>query len=617
MFLDPEALTGKIMGGYQLKRIIGAGGAGTVYVGENAAGEQVAVKVLLPAIRVSAEEMAAIRQRFQREAEVLARLRHPHILPLLAFDTDPVTGHFFMVMPLLPGGTLADRLNHGPLSFEQVSAYITQIASALDYAHEQNVIHRDIKPSNVLLDENDQAVLADFGIAKMVDSIGMTLTATGAILGTPEYMSLEQLQGNNDAITAATDVYGLGALAYHLLTDQKPFDGKTPQAVILAVAQTTPISPRTLRPDLPQPAEAVILKALARRPEQRYATTGAFAAALDLGLRGIWPPREERPSAQPSTVAASVPFTVTPPEKAPAVPQGPFPLPGGAYGPPAYPPMGYGAPASGAPAGYPPAGWVAAPPMAPPVVPPRRRMAPWIIGVAGVVVALLAVLLRGVFTSKGSVSSTGQHSTSATRTSATGTPSTGTSSYFTYTYKPPTKTGGTVAIGFRGSIDSLNPATASGTNDFEFSSALWGSCAVQLPDLTLGSKGWVPDQCTQVPTLANSGESSDGMTTTLHIDPQAVWSDGQPITASDYLLTYQIDKNVLGDFAPISLMKSVTAVDTHTVQISWQSPYAPYLTALWAPEPEHIFGAFSTGTYTNAFLSGQAFNTAFTVDSGA
>jgi peptide/nickel transport system substrate-binding protein len=203
--------------------------------------------------------------------------------------------------------------------------------------------------------------------------------------------------------------------------------------------------------------------------------------------------------------------------------------------------------------------------------------------------------------------------------STTGASTTATTYNFTYNYQTPTKTGGTVVLADYEFPDSVNPLGAGLVVDFELIPALWDACVVQLPDLTLGSQGWKADLCAQVPTTANGGESADGKTTTFKIDPKAVWSDGTPITAKDFLLTYQIESDpngIFGDPPPFAYMTSVKALDNQTVQIKWANPYAPYLSALWAPEPEHVYGAYNTAKYT-ALLSAPAFNSTFTVDSGA
>jgi ABC-type amino acid transport substrate-binding protein len=184
------------------------------------------------------------------------------------------------------------------------------VAEALDYANGQGLVHRDIKPSNVLLDAQGQAVLADFGVAKLVDALTTQLTMTSQMVGTPEYMAPEQLR--NQPVTAATDVFGLGALAYHLLTGQAPFAGTSLPEVIQRVMFDTPTPLRQVRIEVPPAAEAVVLKALAKDPAMRFASAGAVARALAQGMRGEWPAGVEPPLATPPTQAVQMPVTMTP-----------------------------------------------------------------------------------------------------------------------------------------------------------------------------------------------------------------------------------------------------------------------------------------------------------------
>jgi serine/threonine-protein kinase len=293
--MDPttDPLIGRVFDGYTLQSVIGKGGAGTVYLASKAdAPEQrVAIKVLIPAAQATAEDRAEFKERFAREAKALQLLQHPHILSLLAYGEDEASGLSYMVLPYLSGGTLATRLAQGALPFEEIERDATQIAEALDYAHGQGVVHRDIKPGNVLLDEKGAISLADFGIAKIFDAAGttlLTITNTGQVMGTADYMSPEQAQGED--VTAATDIYGLGMVLYHLVTGKVPFEGKSLTQILLQIATTPPIPPRRLRDSLPPPAEAAILKALAKKPVDRFASAGELAKAFALGLRGEWAP---------------------------------------------------------------------------------------------------------------------------------------------------------------------------------------------------------------------------------------------------------------------------------------------------------------------------------------
>jgi streptogramin lyase len=296
MVPSADGFLGKVVGGYTLTQLLGSGGAGSVYLGvkdgaEGAPQEQVAIKLLIPAAQATAADRAEFRERFRREAKALERLQHPHILGLLAYGEDEALGLPYMVLPYMQGGTLATRVAAGPLPLAEVARYGEQLAAALDYAHGQGIVHRDVKPANVLLDAAGQPFLADFGIAKIFDPAGTTLvtiTGTGQVMGTADYMSPEQAKGED--VGPEADVYSLGMVLYHLVTGRVPFEGKSLTHVLLQIAQEPPTPPRRLRPDLPPPAEAALLRALAKKPADRFQTPGELAAAFALGVKGEWAP---------------------------------------------------------------------------------------------------------------------------------------------------------------------------------------------------------------------------------------------------------------------------------------------------------------------------------------
>ncbi|HET7087760.1 MAG TPA: protein kinase [Anaerolineae bacterium] len=288
---------GKKLGAYEIGEPIGQGGMATVYKAfQPGMNRTVAVKVLPPLLAQNATFLA----RFRQEAQVIARLEHAHILPV--YDYGESDGVVYIVMRYLDGGSLQKKIDAGRMPLREVSKVLSQIASALDYAHRQGVIHRDIKPSNVLLDRQGDAFLTDFGIAKMVAG---TLDLTGSsVIGTPQYMSPEQGQGFE--IDGRSDVYSLGVMLYEALAGCVPFDAETPLAVVLKHVTEPLPSARAHAPDLPESVERVLDTALAKKPGDRYATAGELAAAFDDAIRtGLNPATQPRVARQASTQPAA------------------------------------------------------------------------------------------------------------------------------------------------------------------------------------------------------------------------------------------------------------------------------------------------------------------------
>jgi serine/threonine protein kinase len=273
---SPTDLTGATLGKYRLIEKLGQGGMAQVYKAyQPDLDRYVAVKILHPHL-TGDEEFAA---RFRREARAIAALEHPHSVRVYDFDTDHDLA--FIVMEYLTGVSLKARLRdlscrneYMPLT--EVVHIISALADALDYAHARGVIHRDIKPSNVLITTDGRPVLTDFGIAKMIDTT--IITGSSGTLGTPAYMSPEQ--GKGDPGDARSDIYALGVLLYQLCTNHLPFDADTPYAIILKHLTSPLPPPRSVRPDLPEAVERVILKALAKDPNDRYQTAGEMGRAL-------------------------------------------------------------------------------------------------------------------------------------------------------------------------------------------------------------------------------------------------------------------------------------------------------------------------------------------------
>jgi len=260
---------------YRIERELGAGGMATVYLADDIKhSRKVAVKVLRP-------ELAAVigAERFLSEIRTTANLQHPHILPL--HDSGDADGLLFYVMPYVEGESLRDRLNRErQLAVGDAVRITCEVGSALDYAHRHGVIHRDIKPENVLLHDG-RALVADFGIALAASKAGGStrMTETGMSLGTPHYMSPEQAMGERD-ITARSDVYALGAIAYEMLTGEPPFTGPSAQAIIARVVTEHPRSLSSQRHTIPEHVEAAVLTALEKLPADRFATAADFVAAL-------------------------------------------------------------------------------------------------------------------------------------------------------------------------------------------------------------------------------------------------------------------------------------------------------------------------------------------------
>ena len=273
-------LIGQSLGRYHILEQLGEGGMAVVYKAFDTSLERhVALKVILP-YREHSEKFLT---RFHREAKALAKLSHPNILKI--FDYGEFNGQPYLVMEYIPGGTLAQRLDGRPMPWQSAARFLTRVARALEAAHAQGIIHRDVKPSNILLANEREPLLSDFGIAKLIQDDGETvdLTGTGVGIGTPEYMAPEQGFGRADE---RADVYALGVIFYEMVTGHKPYQADTPMAVMLK-KNTEPLPrPAQYVPNLPTAVENVLLKALALDPLQRYPSMTAFTAALD-GLANL------------------------------------------------------------------------------------------------------------------------------------------------------------------------------------------------------------------------------------------------------------------------------------------------------------------------------------------
>ena len=264
---------GSSLGRYRLVEQVGRGGMATVYRAHDPNLDRfIAIKVL-PSFHTEDPTFVA---RFTREAQTVARLNHSNILQIYDFGEDK--GFSYLVSELVTGGTLEDRLG-GPLTVDQALRFIGPLADALDYAHAHSVIHRDIKPSNVLLDEQSKPILADFGLAQMLES-AIRFTQVSQAIGTPEYMSPEQAMGAE--VDHRADLYALGIILYQLLLGQTPFHADTPAATLMAHVHLPLPLPSTLDPDIDPRLETTLLKATAKTPDDRFRTAGAMVEAVSL-----------------------------------------------------------------------------------------------------------------------------------------------------------------------------------------------------------------------------------------------------------------------------------------------------------------------------------------------
>ena len=311
--MNPETI-----GRYTIDSEIGRGGMATVYKAHDPRFERtVAIKVLPREFLHDPE----FRARFEREARMIATLEHSAIVPV--YDYGEQDGQLYLVMRFMPGGSLADRLRQGPMTIDEAAEVIKRIGSALDGAHQRGIIHRDLKPGNILLDQHGDAYLADFGIAHL-SSAATALTASGRLVGTPAYMSPEQVYGDK-ALDGRSDIYAIGIILYQMLTGEMPYRADTPAKVMMQHVMEPVPNILADKPDLPVACERVIKKALAKERDERYPTVTDMAqelhAATQSHSRPDWPPLEandppnEPPAVETVSPAASPPTIPTPPTR--------------------------------------------------------------------------------------------------------------------------------------------------------------------------------------------------------------------------------------------------------------------------------------------------------------
>jgi serine/threonine protein kinase len=293
-------LVGETLGKYRIVEQVGSGGMASVFKAYQPGLDRFVAIKLMHTFLVGEEEFL---ERFQREARSVARLRHPNIVQVYDFDID--SSRYYMVMEFLEGPSLKNRMadlqEQGAwLELDEAVQIVRDVGEALDYAHGREMVHRDVKPANIMLSDNGGAILTDFGIVKMLG--GTThVTVTGAMVGTPAYMAPEQTTG--DESDARADIYSLGVVLYQLVTGRVPFTAETPMALMLQHITAPLPTPRSVNPDLPEGVEHVILKALAKNPDERYQTVREMLTQLDRAMRGL-----PVPPVDPSITAASQPI---------------------------------------------------------------------------------------------------------------------------------------------------------------------------------------------------------------------------------------------------------------------------------------------------------------------
>jgi hypothetical protein len=299
---------GTQIGSYVVDTVLGRGGMGVVYRAYHPRLQRWAAIKVLPPLTT----LADARERFEREAQAVARLRHRHILSV--FDFGEFQGQPYMVIEYMPNGSMQERMPPAAVTVPQAVAVLRPLAEALDYAHAHGVLHRDVKPANVFLDNELHPVLADFGLAKLYSD--ESATSSGIVSGTPTHMSPEQANGS--PVSPSTDLYSLGVIAYQLVSGRLPFAGALME-VLYAQVNLAPPAPSSVNPALRPEVDAVILKALAKRPQDRWRSCVEFVSALEAASAGRV---DERAAPRPAP-AVEVPIAPVTPAELPATPPRP------------------------------------------------------------------------------------------------------------------------------------------------------------------------------------------------------------------------------------------------------------------------------------------------------
>jgi serine/threonine protein kinase/streptogramin lyase len=386
-----EISIGSVLGGYRVEGVAGEGGMGRVYrATQIGLGRQVALKLIMPELAMEPD----FRERFARESRLTAAIEHPNVIPV--YEAGEADGRLFIAMRWVEGTDLRSViLREGPIDPERTVAIVEQVAAALDAAHAGGLVHRDVKPANVMLSSahgREHVYLMDFGLTKRTASVG-GLTRTGAFVGTPDYMAPEQIKGEHT--DARSDVYALGCLLFNVLSGRPPFDRDTEVAKMYAQLHDPPPSVVRMVPGTPPGLDAVVSRALAKQPDERYPSAGDLGKAARAALTGADPVEPERSLATGPAAPVFPPTQLAEPDVTAASPP-PVAEPDvtAASPPPAAPP-----PAAPPPAASPPR--AAGPPVSQPPQRPRSTALPIALAALLIVLVVGGLAIAGVFSSGG------------------------------------------------------------------------------------------------------------------------------------------------------------------------------------------------------------------------